>query len=95
MKRYHVYILANRPDGTLYIGVTGDLIRRIWQHKKKILEGFTKKYGINKLVYFEEYGDIDLAIHREKRLKEWQRKWKISLIEKNNPTWRDLYDEIV
>ncbi|MFA6423512.1 MAG: GIY-YIG nuclease family protein [Patescibacteria group bacterium] len=95
MKNYYLYILASSKNGTLYIGVTGDLIKRIWQHKQKIVEGFTKKYNISMLVYFEEYPNPKEAIKREKNIKAWQRKWKISLIEKNNPNWNDLYDKIV
>ncbi len=95
MKPGYVYILSNHPNGTLYIGVTSDLPKRIWQHKNKQMEGFTEKYHLDKLVYYEIFEDIESAIYREKRLKEWQRKWKIDLIQKMNPSWKDLYTEIV
>ena len=85
MKRYYVYILTSQYNGTLYIGVTSNLIKRIWEHKNKIVKGFTSKYGVDKLVYFEEFQDITLAIHREKRLKEWKREWKLNLIEQVKP----------
>jgi len=94
-KHYYTYILASKRNGTLYVGVTSDLIKRVWQHRNNLVDGFTQKYGVHKLVYFEQHGDIERAIHREKRLKEWQRKWKLELIEKNNPSWRDLYSEII
>jgi putative endonuclease len=93
-RNYYVYILASRIGGTLYIGVTNDLIRRIAEHKLKIAEGFTKKHEVTKLVYFEIFDQIEYAIQREKRLKKWPRAWKISLIEKDNPNWIDLYPEI-
>ena len=94
MKNYYVYILASQRNGTLYIGITSDLTRRIWEHKTKLIKGFTSKYGVNQLVYYEEYQDVSMAISREKRLKEWPRKWKLHLIEKNNPYWNDLYDAL-
>lgn len=81
-KEYYVYILASKRNGTLYIGITSDLIKRVWEHKNKFVSGFTEKYGVDKLVYFEQYQDAENAIKREKRLKFWQRKWKIELIEK-------------
>jgi len=87
---YFVYILASKRNGTLYIGVTNNLIKRIYFHKKGLIDGFTKKYNIKKLVYFEIYQNINDAILREKRLKKWKRKWKIRLIETNNPKWKDL-----
>jgi putative endonuclease len=93
-KHYYVYILASKRNGTLYIGVTSDLIKRIWQHKNDILKGFTNKYQVHNLVYFEETTDVESAIKREKQLKAWQRKWKLELIEKMNPNWEDLYDKI-
>jgi putative endonuclease len=93
-RTFYVYILASRIGGTLYIGVTNDLIRRVAQHKAKMAEGFTKKYGIDRLVYFECFEDVEAAIHREKRLKKWPREWKIKLIEEKNPDWIDLYPEI-
>jgi len=94
MKIYCVYILANQRNGTLYIGVTGNLQKRIWEHKQKLVEGFTKKYDINKLVYYEQTESVYSAIQREKQMKKWNRKWKLNLIEKNNPQWRDLYSEL-
>jgi len=90
-KTYYVYILASRKNGTLYIGVTNDLIRRTWEHREGMVEGFTRKYGVKVLVHFEAFGEIDAAIHREKRLKKWNRRWKMELIEQTNPEWRDLY----
>ena len=91
---YWVYILASRRNGTLYVGVTNDLIRRMTEHKAKLVPGFTRKYGVDKLVYFEEYASILEARARERSLKRWHRSWKIALIEKQNPTWRDLSYEL-
>jgi putative endonuclease len=91
---FYVYILASRIGGTLYIGVTNDLIRRVAEHKLKITEGFTKRHDVSRLVYFEMFDQIEHAIQREKRHKNWPRAWKISLIEKQNPNWIDLYPEI-
>jgi putative endonuclease len=93
-RSYYVYILASRIGGTLYIGVTNDLIRRVAEHKLKIAQGFTKRYDVARLVYFEVFDQIEQAIQREKRLKKWPRAWKISLIEKDNPNWNDLYPGI-
>ncbi|MFQ3459089.1 GIY-YIG nuclease family protein [Bradyrhizobium sp. UFLA01-814] len=93
-RSYYVYILASHIGGTHYIGVTNDLIRRVGQHKLKLVEGFTEKYDVVRLVYFEQFDDPENAIRREKRLKKWRRAWKISLIEKDNPDWNDLYPEI-
>ena len=90
-KEGYIYILFNRKNGTLYVGVTSDLIKRIYQHKNKLIEGFTKKYGVDKLGYYEIYGDIESAIAREKQIKAGSRKKKIDLIEKINPNWDDLY----
>lgn len=90
-KKYYVYILASKKYGTLYIGVTGDIIKRVFQHKEKQIRGFTFNYGVDKLVYFEVFDFIEEAILREKRLKRWNRDWKINLIERENPTWDDLY----
>src|SRR4051812_1712032 len=90
-RSYYVYILASRIGGTLYIGVTNDLIRRVGEHKLKIAEGFTKRQEVTRLVCFEAFDQIEQAIHREKRLKKWTRAWKIALIEKDNPDWIDLY----
>ena len=95
MKQMYVYILSNKKNGVLYIGVTNDLIRRIWQHKKKYFKSFTQKYNVDKLVYFESLDSEQNAIEREKQLKNWHRDWKVSLIEKNNPNWDDLYKEII
>ncbi len=94
-KCYFVYILASKRNGTLYIGVTSDLIKRIWQHKAKIVSGFTADYDVNILVYYELHNQIALAIKREKQIKKWNRTWKLELIERNNPDWRDLYEEII
>ena len=91
MKRYFVYILASKRNGTLYIGVTSDLIRRVYEHRNKLFPGFTAKYNVGMLVYFEEFSDIESAIYREKQLKKWNRKWKLDLIEEWNPGWKDLY----
>ncbi len=93
-KRGFVYILASRRNGTLYTGVTSDLVRRVWEHKQDKVEGFTKRYGVHRLVYVEAHDDIQDAIVREKRIKKWNRQWKLELIEKDNPNWRDLYDEL-
>ena len=93
-RNYWVYIVASGLGGTLYIGVTNDLIRRVYEHKNKIAEGFTGKYGVDRLVYFETFDDIETAIRREKRLKKWNRAWKIRLIEETNPNWADLYPSI-
>jgi putative endonuclease len=92
---YWVYILASRVGGTLYIGVTNDLVRRIYEHREGLVDGFTKKYALHRLVYFEQFDDVENAIRREKRLKSWNRAWKIRLIEQNNPNWIDLYYQIV
>ena len=91
---YYVYMLASRPRGTLYVGVTGDLVRRVWEHKQGAVPGFTHRYGVGRLVWFEVFDEVTAAIQREKTLKHWLRAWKITLIERANPTWRDLYDEI-
>jgi putative endonuclease len=92
---YHVYIITNKKNGTLYIGVTNDLSRRIYEHKNGMIEGFTKKYGLHTLVYFEQMEGVHSAIQREKRLKKWNRRWKIELIQQLNPEWKDLYEELV
>lgn len=89
--QYYIYILSSKRNGTLYIGVTSNLVKRIYEHKNNIIEGFSKKYNIHKLVYYEITDDIESAIRREKQLKKWNRKWKMNLIEKNNPEWKDLY----
>jgi putative endonuclease len=93
-KCYWVYILASRIGGTLYVGVTSNLIRRVYEHRQGLVEGFTKQYGVHRLVYFEQFDDIEQAILREKRLKKWNRAWKVQLIEENNPNWDDLYPRI-
>jgi putative endonuclease len=94
MRNYYVYILASQRNGTLYIGVTNDLTRRIQEHKNNKIEGFTKKYSVKHLVHYEQADDIAVAIAREKQLKAWNRIWKLRLIEENNPEWRDLYEDI-
>ncbi|MGA2173062.1 MAG: GIY-YIG nuclease family protein [Sedimentisphaerales bacterium] len=92
MGEYFVYILASKRNGTLYIGVTNNLLKRVDEHKNNLIPGFTNKYGVHNLVYYERYNDIYDAIAREKRMKKWKREWKMELIEKSNPEWRDLYD---
>ena len=94
MKQPAVYILASQRNGTLYIGVTSDLVQRVWQHKNDVVEGFTKEYGVHSLVWYELHEDMESAIIREKRLKKWNRAWKLRLIEEMNPDWNDLYDSI-
>ena len=94
-KQGYVYILFNKKNGTLYVGVTSNLVKRIYEHKNKLADGFTKKYGVDKLGYFEKYDDMYNAIEREKQLKAGNRQKKIDLIEKNNKEWRDLYNEII
>jgi putative endonuclease len=93
-RSYFVYLLASRRNGTLYVGVTNDLTKRVWQHKQGLVEGFTKRYGIKMLVWYQQTESIEAAIVREKQIKKWNRDWKVELIEKNNPQWRDLYAEI-
>lgn len=95
MALYWMYILCSKPYGTLYVGVTNDLVRRVYEHKQKLIEGFTKLYGIDKLVYFEQFNDSKDAIHREKCIKKWNRSWKINLIEQSNANWQDLYFTII
>lgn len=90
----YVYILASNRNGTLYIGVTNDLVRRVWEHREGVADGFTKRHQIKSLVYFEQFDDPTTAIQREKNLKKWKRSWKLELIETENPGWRDLWDEI-
>ena len=94
-KQPAVYILASRPHGTLYIGVTSNLVKRVWEHKNNAVEGFTKRYNIHHLVWYELHDSMESAIIREKRLKNWKREWKIRLIEDMNPNWNDLYSGIV
>jgi putative endonuclease len=95
MNSFYVYILASRKNGTLYIGVTNDLVRRVYDHRNNAIEGFTKKYSVHTLVYYEPYKDVRDALTREKRLKKWKRQWKINLIENTNPDWKDLYSQII
>ena len=95
MNTYYVYILASKKNGTLYTGVTSNLIKRVYEHKTNIIKGFTEKYNVHSLVYYEESNDILEAIAREKRIKKWNRQWKIELIEGLNAEWRDLYYEII
>lgn len=93
-KTYYVYILASKRNGTLYIGVTNDLARRIWEHREGMISGFTKRYGVKLLVYYEIFHNIEQAIHREKRLKKYKREWKMNLIQQNNVRWLDLADTL-
>jgi len=95
MKQPCVYLLASRRNGTLYTGVTSNLVQRVWQHKNNLVDGFTKKYGVHTLVWFEVHETMPSAIEREKAIKEWRRAWKIELIESVNPQWRDLFEDIV
>ncbi len=91
---YYVYLLASERNGTLYVGVTNDLVRRVYEHKNKVVRGFTQQYGVDRLVWFEIYDDPTNAIAREKVIKKWRRAWKLRLIEQSNPQWVDLYDQI-
>ena len=95
MGSYWVYLLAHRPKGVIYVGVTNDLIRRVYEHRNNLVAGFSKQYNVHDLVYFEPTSDVESAIAREKQLKKWHRDWKVALIEKENPDWRDLYIELV
>ncbi len=94
MNAYYVYIMASKRNGTLYIGMTNNLARRVWEHKNNVVEGFTKKYGVHQLVWYEVADTPQAAITREKQLKKWNRAWKLKLIEATNPEWKDLYNEI-
>jgi putative endonuclease len=94
MKYYFVYILASKKNGVLYIGVTNELVRRVYEHKNNMIKGFTKKYNVHRLIYYETFNDPYHAIQREKRLKKWNRDWKIRLIKIVNPEWKDLYDTL-
>ena len=94
MKQYFVYIMTNKPNGVLYIGVTSDLVKRCYQHKNNLADGFTKKYHLHQLIYYEDTSDVYEALTREKRLKKWRREWKLDLINKFNPSWNDLYNNI-
>lgn len=95
MKSPCVYILASRRDGALYVGVTSDLVQRVWQHKSDFVKGFTSRYNIHSLVWYEAHDSMESAIAREKAIKKWRRQWKIDLIVQSNPYWRDLYSDIV
>ena len=95
MESAWVYVMTNRPNGTLYTGVTSDLARRAWEHREGVADGFTKRYGLKRLVYVEEHPDIQSAIQREHNMKHWSRKWKVRLILAANPNWEDLYDRLV
>jgi len=94
-KQPAVYILASKRNGTLYTGVTSDLVKRIWEHKNDMVEGFTKRYSVHTLVWYELHESMESAILKEKRIKEWERIWKLQLIESNNPNWQDLYHNIL
>ncbi len=94
-KQPAVYLLASKRNGTLYGGVTSNLVKRIWEHRNDLVEGFTKRYGVHQLVWYELHENMDSAIQREKRLKGWKRKWKVQLIESTNPDWLDLYSKII
>ena len=94
MRCFYVYIMTNRPNGTLYVGVTNDLARRVYEHKTRQARGFTSRYNVHMLVWYETYGDVNEAIAREKQLKKWERRWKLELIETFNPAWKDLYFDL-
>jgi putative endonuclease len=94
-KLYWIYMTASEPRGVLYIGMTSDLASRAWQHRERVIEGFTSKYGVDRLVYFEAHSDAAVAAKRERAMKRWRRDWKIELIEASNPTWRDLFPDVV
>jgi len=94
MKKFYVYILANRRNGTLYTGMTSGLIRRVYEHKNNLVEGFTKQHGIHSLVWYETHETAESAIRREKQIKKWKRQWKLELIEQGNHNWDDLYDQL-
>ena len=94
-KQYYVYILANKRNGTLYTGVTSNLAKRVWEHKNDIVAGFTKRYQVHNLVYYDQTEDVVSAMVREKQLKRWKRSWKLALIEEKNPDWKDLYKNIL
>ena len=90
-----VYLLTNKPDGVLYLGVTSDLVKRIWQHKNSFVDGFSKRYNTHHLIWYEQHEDMMEAITREKQIKRWKREWKLRLIKETNPKWRDLYEDII
>ena len=93
-KSFYVYIMAKARNSTFYVGITSDLAKRVWEHKNKVTDGFTQKYDIKNLVYYETHNNAEAAIHREKRLKKWNRTWKMRIIEEMNPEWEDLYESI-
>ncbi len=95
MKNYYIYVMASKKNGTLYTGITNDLIKRVYEHKNNLVPGFTNKYTVHDLVYYEHTTEIETAIKREKQLKKWNREWKIRLIEEKNPDWKDLYKELL
>jgi putative endonuclease len=95
MRSGWIYIMTNRPNGVLYVGVTSDLPRRVWEHRTGAADGFTKQHNLKRLVYVEEHDEIQTALQREKNIKHWSRSWKVQLIHKRNPGWRDLYDQLV
>lgn len=94
-RQFYIYIMANKRNGTIYIGVTNDLARRVYEHREGLAKGFTSRYGLKSIVYYEVFDSVSLAIQRETSLKRWPRRWKLALIEKANPQWKDLVDEIV
>ena len=94
-KQFYIYILASKPNGTLYTGVTSNLIQRVWQHKHDVIQGFTRKYNVKTLVYYEVHENAESGLTREKKIKRWRRAWKLGLIENSNPEWRDLYENIL
>ena len=94
-KTYWVYITASKPHGVLYVGMTSDLAGRAWEHRERVMDGFTKKYWVGRLVYFEAHDRADIAAKRERAIKRWRRQWKIQLIEKDNPTWADRFGDVV
>ncbi len=94
-KNSFVYMLASQRNGTIYVGVTSDMVKRVWQHKNDFIDGFTKQHGVHMLVWFERHENMESAITREKRIKAWKRLWKLNLIESENPDWNDLFDQIV
>lgn len=95
MKQPCVYLLASRCNGTLYVGITSDLLKRVWEHKEDLVDGFTKRYSVHTLVWCELHATMESAIRRERAIKEWKRQWKLALVEKEKPTWRDLYEELL
>ena len=94
-KRFWIYITASEPRGVLYIGMTSNLSRRAWQHRERVIKGFTSKYSVDRLVYFEEHSDAAVAARRERAMKRWRRDWKIKLVEEANPSWPDLFPDVV